>query len=221
MPAVPSFHSNAPVAALWEARWRCGDGQRSSCPCLPAGLDTWVGLPWTYRHTDAHTQSPTDPSHPIGLFNQSTGRAPSTIVGQPPQPTRTLLASMAASASTATDMGGQEGNEQVKQHYDQLLGRTYTWCVRACVWRERWRGLRVDVRGCLKLSGPNQSTNHASPTPTPRRTRRMMGGAAPNWEENESFFRLHGLGPAAQQGSDKALDLGCGCVRLRARALAL
>lgn len=42
----------------------------------------------------------------------------------------------------------------------------------------------------------------------------MMGGAAPNWEENERFFRLYGLGPtAAQPGSDKALDLGCGCVR--------
>jgi len=45
----------------------------------------------------------------------------------------------------------------------------------------------------------------------------MMGGAAPNWEENEKLFRLHGLGPAARPpGSDKALDLGCGCVAYRA-----
>lgn len=41
----------------------------------------------------------------------------------------------------------------------------------------------------------------------------MMGGAAQNFEENERFFRLHGLGPASRPGGDKALDLGCGSVR--------
>lgn len=56
-----------------------------------------------------------------------------------------------------------------------------------------------------------QPTDYPIPT-TPNR--RMMGGAAQNFEENERFFRLHGLGPAPRPGSDKALDLGCGCVGL-------
>ena len=41
----------------------------------------------------------------------------------------------------------------------------------------------------------------------------MMGGGAKNFEENARFFKLHGLAP--KQPGDKALDLGCGCVRVR------
>ena len=41
---------------------------------------------------------------------------------------------MAASSSSATAaMDHQHGNEQVKNHYDKLLGRTYTWWVWLCV----------------------------------------------------------------------------------------
>jgi hypothetical protein len=60
---------------------------------------------------------------------------------------------------------------------------------------------------------PPTTTDPINPSNPPPNTDRMMGGAAPNWEENERFFRLHGLGPAARPGSDKALDLGCGCAR--------
>ena len=37
---------------------------------------------------------------------------------------------------------------------------------------------------------------------------RMMGGAPQNFEENASFFQLHGLAPSAPGA--KALDLGAG-----------
>lgn len=35
-----------------------------------------------------------------------------------------------ASSSSATAAAQQDGNAEVKAHYDTLLGRTYTWCVR-------------------------------------------------------------------------------------------